>query len=319
MVENWTFPRPFGARTVIIVLIAFLVLAFTGQRIEIGKIFSLSAEQTETSSGLVPLLGKLVPIQLSDQQDIRRIADFDPQNLPPFARIETVETVHEELNPVTLQSEKRQEQVSYLVRPFGYLGHVTLKMIESLEIALWATFLAILAGLPLSLLAASNMMPVRAVRAGADAIIAVLRAVPELISALFLVVAFGFGPVAGVLALMLHSAGFFGKFFAQDMENADPRPQEALQAIGVGRLGIWRLAILPQVLPHHIGYILYILDRNMRMSTVIGIVGAGGIGQELKGRFDMYEYSHVGTMLLAIFIVVISLDYLSTKLRRAIL
>jgi ABC-type phosphate/phosphonate transport system permease subunit len=122
--------------------------------------------------------------------------------------------------------------------------------------------------------------------------------------------------IAGVFALALHAAGFLGKFYAEDIENSDPKPQEALTAIGAGRLKVLRYAILPQVLPQYIAYTLYILDRNMRMATVVGLVGAGGIGQELKGRYDLYNYSHVCTILIAVFILVFALDQLSSRLRR---
>jgi len=94
---------------------------------------------------------------------------------------------------------------------------------------------------------------------------------------------------------------------------------KALLAIGASRLAVWRLAILPQVMPHHIGSTLYVLDRNVRMATVIGLVGAGGIGQELKGRYDLYEFGHLGTILLAIFLVVLVLDQVSGRLRRRFL
>jgi len=102
---------------------------------------------------------------------------------------------------------------------------------------------------------------------------------PELIVALFLVLAYGFGPIAGVLALGLHAAGFLGKFYAEDIENADKKPQEALEAIGAGKLKTLWYGVIPQVLPQYIAYTAYILDRNLRMATVIGLVGAGGIGQ----------------------------------------
>jgi hypothetical protein len=138
--------------------------------------------------------------------------------------------------------------------------------------------------------------------------------VQELISALFLVLAYGFGPIAGVLALGLHAAGFLGKFYAEDIENADKKPQEALEAIGAGKLKTLWYGVLPQVLPQYIDYTLYVLDRNVRMATVIGLVGAGGNGQELKGRFDMFHYGHVATILIAIFIVVFLLDQFSSRL-----
>jgi phosphonate transport system permease protein len=136
-----------------------------------------------------------------------------------------------------------------------------------------------------------------------------------MISALFLVLAYGFGPVPGILALGFHAAGFFGKFYAEDIENSDKGPQEALFAIGASKLKVLWFGVLPQVLPQYIAYTLYILDRNVRMATVIGIVGAGGIGQELKGRYEMFNYGHVSTILLVLFITVFLLDRLSARLR----
>ncbi|WP_255964271.1 PhnE/PtxC family ABC transporter permease, partial [Staphylococcus aureus] len=123
----------------------------------------------------------------------------------------------------------------------------------------------------------------RATYVTARGIVSLLRAVPELISALFLVLAYGFGPIAGVLALALHACGFLGKFYAEDIETADDKPQEALRAISANKLKIMRFAVLPQVMPQFVAYTLYVLDRNVRMATVVGLVGAGGIGQELKG------------------------------------
>jgi len=121
------------------------------------------------------------------------------------------------------------------------------------------------------------------------------------------------------LALGIHGAGFLGKFYAEDIENADRNPQEALQAIGAGKVKTLWYGVLPQVLPQYIAYTLYILDRNVRMATVIGIVGAGGIGLELKGRFDMFNFGHVGTILLIIFITVFLLDQFSARLRSRVL
>jgi phosphonate transport system permease protein len=102
----------------------------------------------------------------------------------------------------------------------------------------------------------------------------------------------------------------------RSIEDAADGPQEALRAIGAGRLKVLRYAVLPQVLNQYIAYTLYVLDRNVRMATVVGLVGAGGIGQELKGRYDMYNYSHMGTILLAIFITVFVLDQIAAHLRR---
>lgn len=305
---------------------ALLLLCYTGQRVEIGRMLALSgeavlaevglADRSQVGEGLGTTLGQLVPVQLSSRREVSRIEDFDPGRLPPFARIENVETRVIELDPETLRHKERVVRTAWQVEPFGYAFHVAAKMIETIEIALWGTLIAVLIGLPLALLGARNVTPHPAICAIARAVSGFLRAVPELISALFLVIAYGFGPIAGVLALGLHAAGFLGKFYADDIEDADPRPQAALAAMGAGRLTIWRAALLPQVLPQHIACTLYVFDRNVRMGAVIGLVGAGGIGQELKGRFDMYEYSHVGTILIAIFIVILALDLIASRARQ---
>lgn len=323
----WRFPAMLHARTLVALFGALLLLWYTGQRVEIGRMLTLSgeavlaeaglADRSQVADGFGTTLGQLVPVQFSSRREVSRIAGFDPARLPLFAHIETVEARVSELDPETLRREDRIVRTAWLVEPFGYLFHVAAKMLETLEIALWGTVIAVLIGLPLALCGARNITPHPALRVGSRATSAFLRAVPELIAALFLVIAYGFGPIAGVLALGLHSAGFLGKFYADDVEDADPRPQHALAAMGVGRLTIWRAAILPQVLPQHISCTLYTFDRNVRMGAVIGLVGAGGIGQELKGRFDMYEYGHVGTILIAIFLVILTLDLATSRARRA--
>lgn len=325
----WAFPQPFGVRSVLVVLAALAVLFYTGQRVEVDRMLSMTgnavlasagfSSDAESAKGLGRVLGQLVPLQISDRQEISRIASFDPDHLPPFAYLEEVKANEQVLNPRTLALEDHPVSKTYLVQPLGYLAHVAAKTLETIEIGLWGTLLAVLLGLPLAMLGASNMMPYSAPRLAARSLVSFLRAIPELISALFLVVAFGFGPIAGFLALGFHGAGVLGRFFADEMEHADPRSQEALLAIGASRLAVWRLAILPQVMPHHIGSTLYVLDRNVRMATVIGLVGAGGIGQELKGRYDLYEFGHLGTILLAIFLVVLVLDQVSGRLRRRFL
>lgn len=321
----WAFPQPFGWRSVLVVLAAFAVLMISGERVQVDRMAAMTvnavladsglAGEGESAQGLGEVLGRMVPLQISERQEISRIDNFDPADLPPFAFLETVELSEPVLDPVTLELEDHTVTRTYLVRPFGYIAHVAVKLLETLEIALWGTLIAVALGLPFALLGARNITPAPVPRLLARSLVSFLRSVPELISALFLVIAYGFGPIAGYLALGLHGAGALGRFFADEIENVDRKPQEALAAIGAGRLAIWRLAVLPQVMPQHIGSTLYVLDRNVRMATVIGLVGAGGIGQELKGRYDMYDYGHVGTILLAIFLIVLLLDRLSERLR----
>lgn len=325
--DPWRFPQPYGWRTVAVLIVGLGLLLYSGKRAEIDRMTVMTAqavlapiglvEQSRVADGLSHLAAQMMPLQISDKQDVSRIQGFDAEHLPLFAYLETVQGVDERLNPQTMQLERQPTRTMWLVEPLGYVRYVAGKMLETLEIAFWGTIIAVVIGLPLSFLSARTMHMPLAVRSMANGMIALLRAVPELVSALFLVIAYGFGPIAGILALGLYGAGFLGKFYADDMENADPRPQEALVATGAGRLAVWRFAVLPQVMPQFIAYTLYILDRNMRMATVIGLVGAGGIGQELKGRYDLYEYGHVGTILIAIFLTVLLLDQGAARLRRA--
>jgi phosphonate transport system permease protein len=255
------------------------------------------------------------PMVIAERTSVERIDDFDPDNLPFLSYLETEEKVMKNYNPDTLQLEEKSVTSEVLVEPFGYLIHVCKKMLQSLEIALWGTIVAIVVSIPLAYSSARNYTPNRFGYHVSRASVSFLRAIPELISALFLVLAFGFGPIAGVLALGLHCAGFLGKFYAEDIENADKAPQEALMAINAGKVKTLWYAVIPQVFPQYVAYTLYILDRNVRMATVVGIVGAGGIGMELKGRFDMFNYGHVTTILLVLFLTVFVLDQIAAGIR----
>lgn len=323
---RWRYPAAFGWRSVVLAAIALVLLVWTGARVEMNRAAALSAEGLGAALGLredsqvarafSTIGSQLFPPVIAERTDIAQIENFDPATLPPFAHIETEIREIPDLNPDTLKMETRQERQVVLVEPFGYVLKVGLKLLETLEIALWGTLLAVLLGFPLAILGASNLAPHPVVRWMSRTVVALLRAVPELISALFLVLAFGFGPIAGVLALALHAGGFFGKFYADDIESAERAPQEALAAIGASKLEILRHAILPQVMPQYMASTLYILDRNVRMATVVGLVGAGGVGQELKGRYDLYQYGHVGTILIAIFALVLMLELLANAVRR---
>jgi phosphonate transport system permease protein len=326
---GWRFPAPYGWRSVAVAIVIIATLVVTGHRVEMDKAALMTGQALAAATGAAPpnqvakgfatVASQLFPLQIDERTDVDRIEHFDPAHLPPFAHIETRAVSTQTLNPNTFQLDTTVERKSVLVQPFGYVWKVAIKLGETIEIALWGTVLAIMVGLPLALLSARNLHFGRVAYLGSRSIVGLFRAAPELITALFLVLAYGFGPIAGVLALAIHSAGFLGKFYAEDIENADPKPQEALTAIGAGRLKVFRAAILPQVMPQYVAYTLYILDRNVRMATVIGLVGAGGIGQELKGRYDMYNYGHVGTILMAIFLLVLLLDQFASRLRAQLL
>lgn len=322
---DWRLDPPYSARHLALLLLVLAVILVTGHRVEMDRMAMMSAQavgnlvgvtdDSQVVRGLSRVGQSMWPPVIGDKEEVARLPELDRNKLPLFSHIEVQQHTEQRLNPETLQVEKQTETIEYLVKPVGYLWTVLVKMIETLEIAFWGTLLSVLLSIPLAYYAARNYSPNRYTYNFTRGVVSLLRAVPELISALFLVLAFGFGPIAGVLALGLHAAGFLGKFYAEDIENADKKPQEALEAIGAGKLKTLWYGVMPQVAPQYIAYTLYILDRNVRMATVIGLVGAGGIGQELKGRFDMFQYGHVATILLAIFLAVFLLDQFSARLR----
>ena len=322
---EWQLTPPYGARTVFVILVVAIVMLVSGKNSEIDHMFYLMGEaignvaglndSSQVVSGTKNIASSMFPLQISEVTEISRIENFEPDNLPRFTRIKTEEATKTVVDPQTLELTKTITTRSVVYHPFGYLLHVSKKMLETIEIAMWATIFSIFISIPLAYYSSANYTPNRLVYGLARAVVSLFRAIPELISAMFLVLAFGFGPIAGILALAFHSAGFLGKFYAEDIENADTGPQEALRAVGVSKVKTLRYAVLPQVLPQYVAYNMYILDRNVRMATVIGIVGAGGIGQELKGRYDMFEYGHVATILVMIFITVFALDQIAGRIR----
>ena len=325
----WQLEPPFSTRHLFVALAALALLLWTGHRVEMDRMVVMStqavakwmalAEESQVAHGLERVARSMWPPATEEKEELARLPGLDRDRLPWGARIELQERTEKRMNLQTMQLEETVERTEYLVKPWGYVVTVALKMLETLEIALWGTLLSVVLSAPLAYFAACNYSPHRAVYTLARGTISLLRSMPELIVALFLVLAYGFGPIAGVLALGLHATGFLGKFYAEDIENADTKPQEALEAIGAGKLRTLWYGVLPQVMPQYIAYTLYILDRNVRMATVVGLVGAGGIGQELKGRFDMFQYDHVATILIAIFIVVFLLDQFSARLRARLL
>jgi phosphonate transport system permease protein len=146
-----------------------------------------------------------------------------------------------------------------------------------------------------------------------------LRTVPEIVFALILVWAFGVGALAGILAITLHSAGALGKLFAEAIENADMRPWEAARAAGASWAECCRFAILPQALPNILSYGLLRFETNVRSASVIGFVGAGGIGEELYKVISFNYYEEISAIILLVILAVASIDLLSERLRHRVI
>lgn len=189
-------------------------------------------------------------------------------------------------------------------------------LIDTLAMSIAGTAIAVFLSLPLAFLAARNTSPHPVVFHCARTLLNGLRSVPELIMGITFVAAVGFGALPGVLALGLHSVGMVGKFFAESIEHVDEEPVEAAHATGATTLQVLYHAVLPQVLPQFAAVAIYRWEYNFRASTVIGMVGAGGIGFELMSSLRILQYQQVSAIMLVILVMVIIVDWFSGLLRR---
>ena len=199
------------------------------------------------------------------------------------------------------------------------LGAVGRALLETFQMALVGTVVGVLISLPVAVLATRHLTPHPAVYHAARGLIAFFRTVPDLIWALLFIVSVGLGPFAGTLAIVVDKIGFCGRFVAEAMEEADRGPQEALSAIGASRLSLVACAVIPAALPSLINTSLFSLEKATRSSVVLGLVGAGGIGIELKVAMELFNYDEAATIILAIFALVILVERASDKLRARLL
>ncbi|MDO5656795.1 MAG: phosphonate ABC transporter, permease protein PhnE [Paracoccus sp. (in: a-proteobacteria)] len=188
-------------------------------------------------------------------------------------------------------------------------------LVESLTMTFTSTVVGVLISIPIGIGAARNIAP-RWLYYICRSIIAISRALQEIIVAIFFVALFGFGAFAGFLTLTFSTIGFIGKLLAEDIEDIDEKQTEAIRATGASWVQLINYGIQPQVMPRLIGLSLYRLDINFRESAVIGIVGAGGIGAALNTSLSRYEYSSAGAILLIIIAIVMISEYASGHLRK---
>ncbi len=189
------------------------------------------------------------------------------------------------------------------------------EMVVTIQIAVWGTALAVVFGVPFAILSSSNVCPqwvVQPVRRLMDC----FRAINEIVFALLFVVAVGLGPFAGVMALFVHNTGIVAKLFSEAVEAIDPRPVEGIRATGASRLQEVIFGVVPQVIPLWTSYTLYRFETNVRSATVLGIIGAGGIGQTLYENIRSFLYAQTAAVVIIIILSVMILDILSARLRR---
>ena len=207
--------------------------------------------------------------------------------------------------------------ISEMIPPnFARWQSWVIPMIETITMSVAGTAIAILLSLPIAFLASPKTTPNVIVYYIARMFLNTCRAIPELIMGIIFVAAVGFGMLPGVLALGLHSIGMVGKFFSEAIEHAHPAPIEAAEAVGGTKLQVIAHGILPQVLPQFGDVTMYRWEYNFRQSTVMGMVGAGGIGTELVGSLRIMDYTQVSAILIVILISVTIVDGLSNILRR---
>ena len=190
---------------------------------------------------------------------------------------------------------------------------------QTIQMAILATVLGYSAAFALSFPAARTLTANRFVVFFSRRLLEIFRTIPQVVLAFIFVWPFGIGPLAGILAIAIHTAGSLGKLFSELNENADQRPVEGIRAAGGSWLAQMRYAVVPQMLPGFLSYGLLRFEINVRSSTIIGFVGAGGIGQELKRVIGFNIYEEVSAICILILLIVVAIDLLSARVRHRLI
>lgn len=195
------------------------------------------------------------------------------------------------------------------------LDAIAAATLETFEMAVVGTTFGVLLSLPLAFAAASNTTPHRVFYAAARAMIAVMRAIPDIVWALLFIVFVGLGPKAGILAIAVDTMGFCGRFFAERVEEVDMSLLEALRSTGSSETGVIASGILPTVMPSFVATTMFNLEQQVRTATALGIVGAGGIGVELSTAMTLFRYEEALTIIIVMFGIVITVERVSSMIR----
>lgn len=212
-------------------------------------------------------------------------------------------------NPNPAKNGLLEPNWAYLPRTFG-------PMLETFQMAVIAAVIGCGLALPISFLASRLTTAGRITLAITRSVLNVVRAIPDILYALIFVAAVGIGPLPGILALILFNIGVVAKLLSETVDGVDQGPIEAARASGGNQVQTVRWAVLPQVLPNYIAYSLYTFELNIRASTVLGIVGAGGIGRELFAQYKLFNWSNVAVTIIELFALVLLIEVVSIWLRR---
>lgn len=202
---------------------------------------------------------------------------------------------------------------------WSYLSVIWPKLIETIKMAILGTVIGSAVAFIYSLLIARNLVKNKVVTGVLRFIMNIIRTIPDLLLGAVFVAVVGIGPVAGVMALAVFTFGVVVKLFYEAIETIDPGPIEALTAVGANKLQIIHHAVMPQIMTYFISYVLYAFEINVRASTVLGYIGAGGIGLNLQQTLQVFNYAQTGTIIIVIIVVVVLIDYVSSKSREALM
>ena len=199
---------------------------------------------------------------------------------------------------------------------WSFLPRTLPAMLETFQMAVIAAVLGCGLALPVAFLASRVTAPNLPTFIADRALLSVIRAIPDILYALIFVAAVGIGPLAGIMALVLFNIGVVAKLLSETVDGIDPGPVEAARAGGANRTQTVRWTVLPQVLPNYVAYSLYTFELNIRASTVIGITGAGGIGNQLFTQYRFFNWENVSVIVVELFVLVFLIEYVSIWLRR---
>jgi phosphonate transport system permease protein len=207
----------------------------------------------------------------------------------------------------------------FLNPSFAHVGLYAWQCVITCCIALWGTVMAVAIAIPLGLLGARNLAPHPVIYQAARRTMDLLRAVNEFVFALMFVTAVGLGPFAGMLALGVHTGGVLGKLLSETIESIDPGQIEGVAAVGASRLHVIGFGVVPQILPNFLSYIMLRFESDIRSASVIGMVGVGGIGFHLWDTMRAFNDREAATVILFIVAMVVCVDVISARVRRAVI
>jgi len=222
-----------------------------------------------------------------------------------------------DLRAILKDLDRGQIILADVLRPnFGFFDRTVPSMLETIQMAIIATAIGCSIALPASFLASRVTSPNALVLRVDRGVLNVIRALPDLLYGMIFVAAVSIGPLAGILALILFNLGVIAKLLSETIDGVDVGPIEAARASGADRVETVRTAVYPQVLPNYVAFSLYVFELNIRASTVLGLVGAGGIGNLLNLQIGFFNYSNVGFIILELFLLVFVIELVSISLRR---